>query len=185
MRRHLRLLPLAVLLIAAVAFPAWAAADVAPGTYGATTTAANGPNGTHLGNGSSAPSCTVNADLSIDCTGPYTLQGVGHTDAVLNLTATYSESVQCTNHGRQLVLSHSGTASLPGGPQTIKSAKNGSMTVPAASLPAPPAQGTSGSGGPCPNKNWTYVINSVTLGSFDYTLTFAGFSGPYFEVSQS
>jgi hypothetical protein len=185
MRRPLRLLSLATLVVAAVAFPAVAAASVQPGTYTATTTAANAPSGTHLANDgvSVAPTCTVNADLSIDCTGGYTLGGVGHTDAVLNLTATYSESVTCTNHGRQLVLAHSGTASLPGGPQTFKSDKNGQLgPVGPASLPAPGP--SSGSGGPCPNNNWTFNITNVTLSSFDYTLTFAGFTGAYFEVKQ-
>jgi hypothetical protein len=37
----------------------------------------------------------------------------------------------------------------------------------------------------CPNGNWTKELESgtVTLSSFTYTLTFAGFSGPYITIT--
>jgi hypothetical protein len=190
MRKRLKLLTLATVVAAAMAaFPAVAAASVSPGTYTATVTAANAPTGTHFGNGSTAPTCIVGGDLSITCGDgaaadqPYTLQGVGHTNATLNLVATYTEQIQCTNHGKQVVVAQQKTTGLSGGPVTLRSDKNGSMTVPAAAIPAPPQPGTTPSTNPCPNPNWTATVLSTTLDSFDYTLTFQGFSGlPYIEV---
>jgi hypothetical protein len=37
----------------------------------------------------------------------------------------------------------------------------------------------------CPNPNWTPQIRagSLTLNSFTYTLTFAGFSSPYITIA--
>jgi hypothetical protein len=61
------------------ALSAAAALAVAPGAYTPTAdsfNSANAPGSSHLASGS--PSCTVNADLSIDCSS-YVLGGVGHT----------------------------------------------------------------------------------------------------------
>src|SRR5438105_9061642 len=140
MRRPVRLLALGTVVAAAVAFPAVAAATVSPGTYttsspGSFINYANAPQGTHFANGSTAPTCIVASDLSISCGDganadqPYTLGGVGHTRATLNLVATYTEQVQCTNHGKQVVEAQQRTAGLPGGPQTWPSDKNGNTTV--------------------------------------------------------
>ena len=194
MRRPVRLLALGTVVAAAVAFPAVAAATVSPGTYttsspGSFINYANAPQGTHFANGSTAPTCIVASDLSISCGDganadqPYTLGGVGHTRATLNLVATYTEQVQCTNHGKQVVEAQQRTAGLPGGPQTLPSDKNGNTTVPPAALPAPPGQDSSGSGAPCPNRNWTWTVLSTTLDSFDYTLTFSRFSSPFIQIS--
>ena len=73
------------------------------------------------------------------------------------------------------------TASPPGGPVTVRSDKNGQMTVPSQSVSPP----TTVSGNPCPNRNWTPTLASTTLNSYDYTLTFEGFSSPYIESSQT
>jgi hypothetical protein len=36
----------------------------------------------------------------------------------------------------------------------------------------------------CPNPNWTPTIpGGITLSSFTYTVTFAGFSGPYITIT--
>jgi hypothetical protein len=53
------------------------------------------------------------------------------------------------------------------------------MTVPATSV----SPATTGSSNPCPNPNWTPTVESTTLNSFDYTLTFKGFSSPAIEIS--
>jgi hypothetical protein len=39
----------------------------------------------------------------------------------------------------------------------------------------------------CPNPNWTPSIREGTLvlETFDYTLTFVGFSAPYIEITAS
>jgi hypothetical protein len=50
-----------------------------------------------------------------------------------------------------------------------------------------PAQSVSGFGAPqvCPNPNWTPSIRTgtLTLESFTYTLTFAGFASPYITIT--
>jgi hypothetical protein len=101
MRRPPQFLTLATVVAAAVALPAAAAAATAIDPTDA-------PTGTHLANGSAQPACTVGEDvgedgLTVTCNS-YTLQGVGHTNATLNLSATYTETVQCTNHGNKVVV---------------------------------------------------------------------------------
>jgi hypothetical protein len=177
--RKLRLLPLAIVLVAAVAFPA-AASAVGQGTYTPTAGSfnpANAPGSSHLTSGS--PSCTVNADLSISCS-PYVLGGVGHTDASLDLTANYSATIDCTNNGGNLVESHTTTFSADNSPPTLHSTKNGQLSVPG--IPVSPFSAPQ----VCPNPNWTPSIRAGTLvlNSFDYRLTFAGFSSPYIEIKQ-
>src|SRR5215475_1841176 len=67
-----------------------ALASVAPGTYPPTSdsfNSANAPGSSHLASGT--VQCIVDTDLSIDCS-KYVLGGVGHTNADVKLTATYS-----------------------------------------------------------------------------------------------
>ena len=174
MRRARRLLPFAIVVAAAVAFPAVAAANVQPGTYTAKIHPANAPRGTHFASGSSA-TCTVNNDLSIDCSS-YTLAGVGHTNATVRLVASYTAVVDCTNKGGKLVLAQTKTATSSK-TRTVTSSKNGKMIVPSVSV-SPPTTTLN----VCPNPNWTASIKSLTLNSFRYTLRFAGFSGPYIVI---
>lgn len=174
---------------AAAAFPAVASAVIPSATYPSTVNDANAPTGTHFANGSTPPTCTVGpaSDPSVTCgdgagsNQSYTLQGVGNTDATLNLVAHYTQQIQCTNGGNNVVEAQQTSASS-GPTRLTPSKKNGNMTVPAAAVPAPP---TSGSGKPCPNRNWTWTALSTTLTSFEYTLTFDGFSGPYISNSQT
>jgi hypothetical protein len=173
-----KLLALATVLVAAIAFPA-AASAVAPGTYGPNAgsfNSANAPGSSHLTSGS--PSCTVNADLSISCTS-YVLGGVGHTNATVSLTASYSATINCTNHGGNLVESHTTTFSASSS-ATVASTRNGQLSVPARSASPFSAPQV------CPNPNWTPSIapGTLTLNSFTYTLTFAGFTSPYITISQ-
>jgi len=173
-----KLLGLATVLVVAIAFPAAASAQVSPGTYGPNAGSfnpANAPGSSHLTSGS--PSCTVNADLSISCSA-YVLGGVGHTNADVSLTANYSATIDCTNHGGSLVESHTSTFA-DHSDATVASTKNGQLSV--------PAQSVSGFSAPqvCPNPNWTPSIRGgvVTLESFTYTLTFRGFSSPYITIT--
>jgi hypothetical protein len=171
---------LSMLLLALTASAAFAA--VAPGTYGPNTgsfNSANSPGSSHLTSGT--PSCTVNADLSIDCSA-YVLGGVGHTNANVALTASYTAIVDCYNHGvnpNNAVESHQ-TSFSPTTQATVTSSKNGQLSVPTRSV--------SFSGAPigCPNANWTPTIRpgSQTLLSFSYTLTFAGFTSAYITISR-
>jgi hypothetical protein len=156
-----------------------ASAAVAPGTYGpdaGSFSSANAAGSSHLTSGS--PSCTVNADSSIDCSS-YVLGGVGHTNADVSLTASYSATIDCTNHGNNLVESHT-SAFSDSSAATLTSSKNGQLRVGARSV--------SPFGAPqvCPNPNWTPSIRggTVTLNSFTYTLTFAGFGSPYITISR-
>jgi hypothetical protein len=173
-----RLLALATVLVAAIALPAVASAAVAPGTYTPTAGSfnpANAPGSSHLTSGT--PSCVVNAARDVNCSA-YVLGGVGHTNANVSLTAAYSATIDCTNNGGNLVESHTSTFAASSS-ATVASTKNGQLSV--------PAQSVSGFSAPqvCPNPNWTPSIRSgtLTLDSFRYTLTFAGFSSPYITIA--
>jgi hypothetical protein len=182
-RKPLRLsiLPAALALSALLLLASAASAAVAPGTYTPTSgsfNSANAPGSSHLASGS--PSCTVNADRSIDCSA-YVLGGVGHTNATVDLTARYTAIIDCNNPGNNRnnpIESHTATFSADS-TATVASTKNGQLRV--------PAQSVSPFGVPqvCPNPNWRpeFRSGSVTLVSFSYTLTFAGFSSPYITIS--
>jgi hypothetical protein len=180
MRRLGIITALSMLLVALTASVAFAA--VSAGTYGpdaGSFNPANAPGSSHLTSG--APSCTVNADFSIDCSA-YVLGGVGHTNATVALTANYTAIIDCNNGGTNKnnpVESHT-TSFSPSSTASVPSTKNGQLSVPTRSV--------SFSGAPigCPNANWTPVIraNSVTLVSFSYTLTFADFTSAYITISR-
>jgi hypothetical protein len=178
MRRVGIITALSMLLAALTASVAFAA--VAPGTYtpnAGSFNGANAPGSSNLKSGS--PSCTVNADRSIDCSA-YVLAGVGHTNATVDLTANYSATIDCTNHGGSLVESHTSNFSADS-TASVASTKNGQLSVPAQSV-----SGLSSAPQVCPNPNWTPSIRGgvVTLNSFSYTLTFDGFSSAYITISQ-
>ena len=168
-----------MLLVALFAAVAWAA--VAPGTYTPTADSfdsANAPGSSHLASGS--PSCTVNADRSIDCSA-YVLGGVGNTNATVDLDASYSATIDCFNKGTNKnnpVESHTSDFAADS-TATVASTKNGQLRVPGQSVSPFSAPQV------CPNPNWTPQIRagSLTLNSFTYTLTFAGFSSPYITIA--
>jgi hypothetical protein len=170
----------AVLAILLLAFSASAALAVAPGTYGpdaGSFNPANAPGSSHLASGS--PSCTVNANLSVDCSA-YVLGGVGNTNATVSLTADYSATINCTNHGGNLVESHTTTFSASSS-ATVASTRNGQLRVPSQSVSPFSAPQV------CPNPNWTPSIapGTLVLENLEYSLTFAGFSSPYITITQS
>jgi hypothetical protein len=163
-----------------VAVTAAAALAVAPGTYTPTAGSfnpANAPGSSHLSSGT--VQCVVAANLNVNCSN-YVLGGVGNTNATVSLSATYSATIDCTNHGGNLVESHTSTFS-DSSTATVASTRNGQLRV--------PSQSASAFGAPqvCPNPNWTPSIRSGTLvlESFTYTLTFAGFSSPYITITAS
>ncbi len=157
-----------------------AALAVTPGSYTPTSGSfnpANAPGSSHLTSGT--VQCVVNAALDVNCD-PYVLGGVGHTNADVSLSATYSATINCTNHGGNLVETHTATFSA-GSSATLTSSHNGQLRVPSQSanpFSAPQV---------CPNPNWTPSIapGTLVLQTFDYTLTFAGFSSPYIEITAS
>jgi len=161
-----------------VAVSASVALAVTAGTYVPTSDsfdAANAPGSSHLTSGQ--VQCVVAANLDVNCSG-YVLGGVGHTNADVSLIATYSATIDCTNHGGNLVESHTTTFDDTSD-VTVTSSKNGQLRVPAQSASAFSAPQV------CPNPNWTPSIRAgtLTLESFTYTLTFAGFSSPYITIT--
>jgi hypothetical protein len=177
MRLKKRFVALAALVGAIAALSMGALAAVSPGTYtpnAGSFDPANAPGSSHLTSGS--PSCTVNANLSIDCSA-YVLGGVGHTNADVNLTASYSATIDCTNHGGNLVESHTSNFS-DSSAATLTSSRNGQLSVGARSVSPFSAPQV------CPNPNWTPSIRTGTLvlNSFTYTLTFAGFANAYITI---
>jgi hypothetical protein len=177
MRRLGIITALLTLLVAVSASVALAA--VSPGTYGAdpgSFNPANAPGSSHLTSGT--PQCVVTAALDVNCSA-YALGGVGHTNADVTLTASYSATIDCTNHGGNLVESHTSTFSARNA-ATLTSSRNGQLNVGARSVSAFSAPQV------CPNPNWTPSIRAGTLvlNSFTYTLTFAGFGSPYITISR-
>ena len=139
----------------------------------------NAPRGTHLQTGTI--DCTESA-AGVSCT-TYELAGVGHTNAVVSLSATYSATIQCTNHGGQLVEAHDDSVTEVTS-AALTSSKNGRLTVPALSSTAPTDAEVLAQAD-CPNPNWTpsVLAGSVMLESWTYTLTFAGFASPYILIT--
>jgi hypothetical protein len=168
---------IAVLSMLLVAFSAAVALAVAPGTYTGTVDSANAPGSSHLASGDIQ--CVVNADLSIDCDN-YVLGGVGNTNATVNLDATYSATINCTNRGGNLVESHTSTFS-DDSTATVASTRNGQLRVPEQSVSPFSAPQV------CPNPNWTPSIapGTLVLESFTYTLQFAGFDDPAITITAS
>jgi hypothetical protein len=170
---------LSLLVTAFAAVPALAA--VAPGTYTPTAgsfNSANAPGSSHLSSGT--VQCVVNADRSIDCSN-YVLGGVGHTNATVSLTASYSATIDCNNPSEKNrnnpIESHTSNFSTSD-TLNVASSRNGQLRVPtreADPFAAPQV---------CPNDSWVPEIRTgtVTLNSFTYTLTFAGFSSPYITI---
>lgn len=145
----------------------------------AQTNPANGPNGAHFA--TAEPVCTVDqATQDVSCTGA-TIGGVGHTNATAILSATYSGTVQCTNHGGQVVDVKTQTTDATSSGKLTPS-RNGQLVVPPLSATAPTADELKANA-TCPNGNWTkQLVAGPTLTNFVYTITFAGFNGPYFSL---
>jgi hypothetical protein len=167
-------------ILAAAVIGVVAAVLVGVGAAATTINPANAPTGTHYKSGSA--SCSVNGTL-VTCTG-YTLAGVGNADATATLDATYTATVQCRNHGGQIVEVKSQAESAPTSSGTLQP-KNGNLTVPPLNSGPVPSASDFEAMATCPNGNWTKELESgtVTLASFTYTLTFDGFSGPYITIT--
>ena len=164
-------------------------AAVALAMFGITTAAqaattvnpAAAPTGTHLQTGTIG--CTVDSAQIVNCSG-FELAGVGNANATGSLVTSYTATVQCRNHGGQIVDVKSQVTTAPTTTGNL-APKNGRLTVtPLSSSPVPTAaqfeaQAT------CPNGNWTKELlgGTITLSSFTYTLTFAGFTSPYITIT--
>ena len=139
------------------------------------------PTGTHLQTGTIGCSVDPGTQL-VSCTA-FELAGVGNSNAVGTLSTTYSATVQCRNHGGQIVEVKSQPTTAPATTGNL-APKNGRLNVTALSSSVPTAaqfeaQAT------CPNGNWTKELlgGTITLSSFTYTLHFVGFTGDYITIT--
>jgi hypothetical protein len=185
MRRIRRIGLIGGLPMLLIALFATAALAVTPGMYSPTADSfnpANAPGSSHLASGT--PQCTVNADLSIDCSA-YVLGGVGHTNATVDLAANYTATIDCFNPGdpknrNNPIESHTASFSADS-TATVASTRNGQLRVPGQSVSPFSAPQV------CPNPNWIPQIRPGTLQllDFTYTLTFADFSSAYITITAS
>ncbi|CAN7307670.1 hypothetical protein [Massilia sp. LjRoot122] len=138
-----------------------------------------GPSGAHYAKGSFAPVCSVDGTQLVSCTGTV-IGGVGNTNATATLSATYTGTVQCRNHGGQVVevktQTTEGTSS-----GVLRPSRNGQLVVPPLSAAAP-TDAEMKADADCPNGNWTKEVrDGPTLISYVYTLTFVGYTQPFFS----
>lgn len=183
---RLALLPLTALVLAACSDSAKSPTSVVerPGlAIVRTITAANAPNGTHFQARTSA-SCAVTAGPTVTCRS-YELAGVGNANASAALAAAYAAIVDCRNRGGQVVevKAQARSATVSTG---LLEPKNGRLLVPELSTAGRvPSAGEFTATAVCPNGNWTKELRggTITLSSFTYTLTFAGFSLPYIRIT--
>lgn len=140
------------------------------------------PSGAHYANGYAEPTCSVDSTTQdVNCTGTI-IGGVGNTNAAAMLSASYSGTVQCRNHGGQVVevKTQATTGSSSG---QLKPSKNGQLVVPTLSAYAP-SNADLLAQAKCPNGNWTpELIAGPTLTSYAYTLTFKGYTQAYISFS--
>jgi hypothetical protein len=143
----------------------------------AAAAAKSAPSGTHVKSGS--PGCSVDSSGGVNCAG-YTLAGVGNTNAVETLTATYAATVVCVNPGGNTSDSqHQGTFTSSTPPTTLTPDRNGNLVVKPLSVTAPTADQFVAKQ-TCPNSGWTPEVRGpITLQSYSYTLQFVGYSTPY------
>jgi hypothetical protein len=146
----------------------------------AATNFANAPQGAHYAKGAAEPVCTLSG-LTVSCTGT-TIEGVGNTNATVNLTVTSTFTGVCHNPGTNSKIVEPFTKSeTTTTTSVITSTKNGRLIVPAQT-----ATGVSSAQFlatfTCPNPNWTAEVTGTST-SFVYTLTFAGFTEPAIRIT--
>jgi len=142
----------------------------------------NAPEGAHFRQGFGAPVCTISG-LTVSCTGTQ-IGGVGNTDADVSLTITYAATVQCRNHGGQIVEVKTQSTTVAPAPDELTEVRNGTLIVGAFSASTVPTDETFEALATCPNGNWTKeVLGEPIVSSFTYTLTFEGFTEPAIIVT--
>ena len=138
----------------------------------------NAPPGAHFAQGQVAPVCTLSG-LTVTCTGT-AIEGVGNTNATVNLAVTSTFTGTCTNRGGNLVepFTRSRTVSTS---TVVTSTENGRLIVPAQTATAP-GEAQFLATFECPNPNWEAEVTGTAI-SVVYTLTFAGFTQPAITVT--
>ena len=146
----------------------------------------NGPRGAHFVTGTPTPECTVESNQRVSCNS-YEIAGVGNTNAVANLSATYTAVVDCFNPGvsnrNNPIESHETTFDVVQTSGLIEP-KNGRLTVPALNVGPRPLSATE-EASLCPNPSWKAIIRpgTIELVSFTYTVTFEGFTAPAIRIT--
>jgi hypothetical protein len=140
------------------------------------------PTGTHLQRGTI--SCSVDSTTRLVTCTSYELAGVGNANAQATLNASYSATVQCRNHGGQIVEVKSQAKSAPTTTGKLEP-KNGRLAVPALNSGPVPSASAFTAQATCPNGNWTKELlgGTVALSSFTYTLHFVGFTGDFITIT--
>lgn len=141
------------------------------------------PSGAHFRKGSGEPTCAASG-LAVSCTGTR-IAGVGNTDAELSLTVTYSATVQCRNHGGQIVEVKTQSTTTTPAPDATTELRNGTLTVSPFSAASAPTEQSFLDAATCPNPNWDklFLAGSPAVASFTYTLTFEGYPEPAITVT--
>jgi hypothetical protein len=140
------------------------------------------PTGTHLQTGTIG--CSVDPVTQLVSCTEFELAGVGNANAVGTLSTTYSATVQCRNHGGQIVEVKSQVTTVPASTGNL-APKNGRLTVTALSSSPVPTAAEFEAQATCPNRNWTKELlgGTIELSSFTYTLHFVGFTGDYITIT--
>ena len=152
-----------------------------PAVISTTIDPAAAPRGTHFQVGTAT--CTVTG-LTISCSS-YELAGVGNSNAQADLIASYAATVDCRNHGGKVVEVKAQAEEGPFSTGELEP-KNGRLLVPALTTAGEvPSEADFTAQATCPNPNWTKEVRdgTITLSSFRYTLTFAGFATPYITIT--
>lgn len=171
MRRVSLITALSMLLLAL-------SASVALAAITETINPENAPSGTHLQRGDIGCTTVGQDNLTVSCSA-FELGGVGNTNAELLLTAEYSAVIDCRNRGGNIVESHETTFEASNSAM-LSPSRNGRLRVGAREV-SPDLDLAE----PCPNPNWTpeFQPGTLTVDSFTYTLTFAGFTEPYITIT--
>jgi hypothetical protein len=169
-----------IAVLATTVVGVWASG--ASATIATTFNAAAAPTGTHLQTGTIG--CTVDSTTLLVTCSAYELAGVGNADATATLDANYTATVQCRNHGGQIVEVKSQAEARPTSSGRLHP-KNGRLDVTALSSGPVPSARDFEAMATCPNGNWTKELlnGSVALSSFTYTLHFTGFTGNYVTIT--
>jgi hypothetical protein len=140
------------------------------------------PTGTHLQTGTIG--CSVDTSTQLVTCSSFELAGVGGSNATGSLVTSYSATVQCRNHGGQIVEVKSQVTTAPTSTGSL-SPKNGRLSVPSLSSSPVPTAAQFEAQATCPNGNWTKELlgGTISLTSFTYTLKFTGFTGNYITIT--